>query len=151
MDKREVMERLAQIQSVVERLPDDTEWIHVDLEATHYTIEAGLTHYYYIPEILFCGDDYFSRVALLFHAEPTRVPRDDGTYDAAEEFYVDGVRLYRLINTKEENEHGEQGNGNRESSGNLPDGESPEENRVEQGHGRSGHQADGEHSPEQRH
>ena len=144
MDKREVMERLAQVQSVVERLPDDTDWIHPNLEATHSVLEAGLEHYERIPEIQFCGED-FPCVASLFHAEPTRVPRDDETYDAQEEFYVDGVRLYRLIKTKEENEHGEQGSGNRESSGGLPDGESPEENRVERGHSGSGHQSDGEY------
>ena len=146
MDKKEVMERLAQVQSVVERLPDDTDWIHPNLEATHSVLEAGLAHCERLPEIQFCADDYFSYAAPIFHAEPTRVPRDDEKYDAQEEFYADGVRLFRLISTKEENGHGEQGSGNRESSGGLPDGESPEENRVERGHSGSGHQADGEYS-----
>ena len=104
MDKQEVLERLAQVQSVVERLPDDVECIHIYLE-------SGLSLYRgnSFPEIHFCGDDYFFRATSLFHAKPTRVPRDHETWDAEEEFYVDGVRLFRLINTKEENEHGEQG------------------------------------------
>ena len=136
MTKQEALARLEKLRSALERMPDETGWVYPALDGC-----ASLTNGE--PNIHCTVDDEFSALAEHFKAQPTR--RDFAPDWDALTFEVDGVILYNLRKRKEDNEHGEQGSGNRESSGGLPDGESPEENRVERGHSGSGHQTDGEY------
>ena len=141
MNKQEALVRIDKLRSVLVRIPEGIEWLCPSLDGHSFTEEN--------PNILVSDDDEFSALAEYFNAQPSQ--RELSMVNAREwyamTFEVDGVTLYNMMRRKrEENEHGEQGSGNRESSGGLPDGESPEENRVEQGHSGSGHQADGEYS-----
>ena len=120
-DRDRVFQTMDAIRSVLERLPEAAcQSFHV------YFGSFGVDK----PEIQFtCGT--FAHVLAAFpFTNPTRGPHGDSSEYDAEEFMVDGVRLFHLV-AKEDEESNEQGDGAGKAPGTGPDGEVPEEAGVE--------------------
>ena len=91
-NRDEALQSIEAARSVLERLPE---------AACRLDISCYNKH----SDIQFFRDSFDAACKAFPFVTPTRVPHGDSKEYDAEEFYVDGVRLFRLVK-KEENEHG---------------------------------------------